>query len=69
MGIATRVNGATPPDVPLSDIDLGNLRYTAGFGLRYRTAFGPIRVDWAFKLNRRDDESRSRVHLTIGHAF
>jgi cytochrome P450 len=23
MGIATRVNGATPPDVPLSDIDLG----------------------------------------------
>ena len=38
-------------------------------GLRYRTAFGPIRVDWAFKLNRRALESRSQVHLTIGHAF
>ncbi|MET0552011.1 MAG: BamA/TamA family outer membrane protein, partial [Vicinamibacteria bacterium] len=53
----------------VSDFDLGNLRYSAGFGLRYRTAFGPIRVDWAFKLNRRGEESRSHVHLTIGHAF
>jgi outer membrane translocation and assembly module TamA len=53
----------------VSDFDLGDLRYSAGFGLRYRTAFGPIRVDWAFKLNRRGDESRSHVHLTIGHAF
>lgn len=52
-----------------SDFDLGALRYSAGFGLRYRTAFGPIRVDWAFKLNRRGEESRSHVHLTIGHAF
>jgi outer membrane protein insertion porin family len=53
----------------VSDFDLGTLRYSAGFGLRYRTAFGPIRVDWAFKLNRRGEESRSQVHLTIGHAF
>jgi outer membrane protein assembly complex protein YaeT len=52
-----------------SDFDLAGLRYSAGLGLRYRTAFGPIRVDWAFKLNRRDSESRSHVHLTIGHAF
>jgi outer membrane protein insertion porin family len=53
----------------VSDVDLGDLRASAGVGLRYRTAFGPVRVDWAFKLNPRDDESRSRVHLTIGHAF
>lgn len=53
----------------VSDFDAGVLRYSAGVGLRYRTAFGPIRVDWAFKLNRRGDESRSQVHLTIGHAF
>ena len=52
-----------------SDVDLHDLRASAGVGLRYRTAFGPIRVDWAFKLNPRDDESHSRVHLTIGHAF
>ena len=27
-----------------------NLRYTAGLGLRYRSALGPLRVDWGFKL-------------------
>ena len=27
MGISTRVNGQAPPDVPLSDIDLGTLRF------------------------------------------
>jgi outer membrane protein insertion porin family len=53
----------------VSDMDLGNLRYVAGFGLRYRTAFGPLRVDWGFKLNRRPGESPSEVHLTVGHAF
>ena len=53
----------------VSEIDLGRLLASAGVGLRYRTAFGPIRVDWGFKLNPRPDESTNRVHLTIGHAF
>jgi outer membrane protein insertion porin family len=53
----------------VSELDLSNVRASAGVGVRYRTAFGPVRVDWAFKLNRRQDESASRVHLTIGHAF
>jgi outer membrane protein insertion porin family len=53
----------------VSDVDLADVRASAGFGLRYRTAFGPVRVDWAFKLNPRVGESASRVHLTIGHAF
>lgn len=53
----------------VSDIDLGNVRYAAGFGLRYRTALGPLRIDWGYKLNRRGDESRSRFHFTVGHAF
>jgi outer membrane protein insertion porin family len=53
----------------VSDLDLENLRYTAGLGLRYRSAFGPIRVDWGYKLNRREKESASRFHFTVGHAF
>lgn len=53
----------------VSQIDLGRLRYTAGLGLRYRSAFGPLRVDWGYKLNRRPGESPSRFHFTIGHAF
>jgi outer membrane protein insertion porin family len=52
-----------------SDLSLGDLRYSAGVGLRYRTALGPLRVDWGYKLNRRPGESSSQFHLAIGHAF
>jgi outer membrane protein insertion porin family len=52
-----------------SRMDVGELRYTAGVGLRYKSAFGPLRIDWGYKLDRREDESASRLHVTIGHAF
>jgi len=52
-----------------SDLSLGDLRYSAGVGLRYRTALGPLRVDWGYKLNRRPGESASQWHLAIGHVF
>jgi len=52
-----------------SDVTLSDLRYTAGVGLRYKSALGPLRLDWGFKLDRREGESASRVHVTIGHAF
>jgi outer membrane protein insertion porin family len=44
-------------------------RASAGVGLRYRTPVGPIRVDWAFKLDPRPGEPRNRLHVTVGHAF
>ena len=53
----------------VGDIDFGDLRYSAGLGIRYRTAFGPLRVDWAYKLDRRPNESAYRFHITVGHAF
>jgi len=53
----------------VSDLDLRDLRYTAGVGLRYKSALGPLRVDWGYKLDRRPGESAYHVHLTIGHAF
>jgi len=53
----------------VSDIDIGDIRESAGVGLRYKSAFGPLRLDWAYKLDRRPGESASRVHLTVGHAF
>ena len=52
-----------------SDISVSDVRYSAGLGLRYRSALGPLRVDWGYKLNRRAGESPYRVHVTIGHAF
>jgi outer membrane protein insertion porin family len=51
------------------DIDLKELRRSAGVGLRYRTPIGPIRLDWGYVLDRRPGEARSHFHLTIGHAF
>jgi outer membrane protein insertion porin family len=53
----------------VSDIDVGDIRASAGLGVRYRTAFGPVRLDWAYKLDREPDEAASRLHFTVGHAF
>jgi outer membrane protein insertion porin family len=52
-----------------ADIQLDDLRVSAGLGLRYRSALGPLRADWGYKLNRRSGESPYRIHVTIGHAF
>jgi outer membrane protein insertion porin family len=38
-------------------------------GLRYRSALGPLRMDWGYKLNRRAGESGYRFHFTLGHAY
>lgn len=53
----------------IRDIALGELRSSAGLGLRYRTPIGPIRLDWGYVLDREVGESASRFHLSIGHAF
>lgn len=45
------------------------LRYSAGLGLRYYTAVGPIRVDVAMPINRRDGDKRWALYVGIGQAF
>ena len=57
-----------------ADIRLHELRATAGFGLRYQSPIGPIRVDLGFKLDRRELapgrlEKRSVLHISLGQAF
>jgi outer membrane protein insertion porin family len=53
----------------VSDLDVGKLRLTAGLGLRYKSALGPLRLDYGWKLDRRTGESPGHLHVTIGHAF
>ena len=53
----------------VSDIDLSEVFYTTGVGVRYKTPVGPVRVDWGYKLNRRPGEGAYRIHVTIGNAF
>ncbi len=57
-----------------SDIDLGEVRVATGFGVRYRSPIGPLRVDLGFKVNPRilPDGSRERgsiFHISLGQAF
>jgi len=51
------------------DMSFKGLRHCAGLGVRYMLPFGPIRVDWAYVLDPKPGESRSRFVFTIGHAF
>ena len=50
-------------------IKLSDMREVAGVGLRYRSPFGPLRLDWGFKLDRRAGEKPHQLHLGVGYAF
>ena len=45
------------------------LLYGVGLGLRYYTAFGPLRLDLATPLYRRSSNSPIQVYISLGEAF
>jgi outer membrane protein assembly complex protein YaeT len=52
------------------DIDLGQLKYAAGFGFNYVTPIGPVGLYFAWPLNPIDPSVDTfRVHFTIGPSF
>ncbi|MBM4289973.1 MAG: hypothetical protein FJ135_17840, partial [Deltaproteobacteria bacterium] len=54
----------------ISSMDAGQLKYGAGFGLRYLTPMGPVGLDLAFPLNRiQQKQSSFQVYITIGQTF
>jgi translocation and assembly module TamA len=84
LGVAAFLDGGDVTDaakdptlmgvVAPRDLDLSNLHWAAGLGLRLQTVIGPVRVDVAYRLNRfgpTDPEPGSRFayHLTVGEAF
>lgn len=52
-----------------SDLSLGDLRSSVGLGVRIGTPVGALRLEYGYKLDRRDGESPGRVLLSIGEAF
>jgi outer membrane protein assembly factor BamA len=72
LGAAVFVDGGNVWE-RVTDFEIGDLRGSAGFGLRYRSPIGPIRVDLGFKMDRREFngrvEPRSVLHFSIGQAF
>ncbi len=59
----------------VSDLDLSALRPSAGFGFRYKSPVGPVRVDFGFRLTSRrgdvpdESEPSYAIHFSIGQAF
>jgi outer membrane translocation and assembly module TamA len=56
------------------DLDLSNLHWALGAGLRLQTVVGPVRLDVAYRLNRTEAGepeagSHYAYHLTVGEAF
>jgi outer membrane protein assembly factor BamA len=56
------------------DVDLTDLRAAAGFGVRYRSPVGPLRIDLGFNLDPRElvpgrQERRTVLHVSLGQAF
>jgi outer membrane protein insertion porin family len=50
-------------------IDLGQMRESAGFGIRWYSPMGPLRVEYGYKLDRRDGEDQGRWDFAIGAGF
>ncbi|MBF0506639.1 MAG: outer membrane protein assembly factor BamA [Nitrospirae bacterium] len=48
---------------------LSDLKYTTGFGIRWISPMGPIRVEWGYNLNRKAGEAGSKVGFTFGSSF
>jgi outer membrane protein assembly factor BamA len=52
-----------------SDFSFSDIRKTAGIGLRARTPYFLLRLDWGFKLDRKTGEPGSAIFFSIGQAF
>jgi outer membrane translocation and assembly module TamA len=63
-----------------TSVNIGNLHYATGGGLRYRTLIGTIRVDLGIRLNRLserepdgtpnpDPGQRFAFHISVGESF
>jgi outer membrane protein insertion porin family len=48
---------------------LEDVRKSAGFGIRWQSPFGPLRVEWGLNLSPRDDEKSSQFHFSMGSLF
>lgn len=49
--------------------DFRNMKYAAGIGLRYYTAIGPLRIDFAVPLNPGPQDGDFGVYVSLGQAF
>lgn len=68
IGIVPFIEGGNVFDEVVPDFSR-EFQWAAGLGLRYFTAIGPLRLDVAFPLNRRDVDDTFQFYISIGQAF
>ena len=51
------------------EVDFETAGFGTGFGLRYHTLFGPVRLDYGFAPTWRNSLKRGKIYIGIGHAF
>jgi outer membrane protein insertion porin family len=47
-------------------IDIGQLRYAAGAGVRWLSPFGPLRIEFGVPINAKSDDKKSAVLFSFG---
>ena len=47
-------------------IDLGNLRYSTGAGIRWLSPFGPLRIEFGVPLNAKANEEKQPIQFSFG---
>ena len=46
-----------------------DMRRSIGFGIRWYSPMGPIRIEWGFVLNKEPYETGSKLHFSMGSKF
>ena len=70
LGLVGFVDGGAVTEEVLFDPTVDDLRWGAGVGFRYFTPVGPIRLDIAFPLNRRQGiDDPWQFYISLGQAF
>ena len=68
IGIVPFVDAGSYYESPVPQLGR-TLLYGVGVGLRYYTAFGPLRLDIATPLHKRSADSPIQIYISLGQAF
>ena len=68
-GMVAFLDGGMAYEDAVADITSDSLRWGAGIGLRFHTAIGPVRLDLAMPLNKREDDDSMQIYFSIGQSF
>ena len=68
-GLVAFIDGGMAYEDAAADFSEEDLRWGAGLGIRFYTAIGPIRLDFAVPLNPRNDDDSFQVYFSIGQSF